>query len=95
MSSYPVVTHAAPGGAGRAWHACRVATKPPASTFVLVIGIMATASSFGDVIIFTPRWYWYMIPVVIALPEVGILFHRWQRRRQLRRDLRTTLQELG
>jgi len=72
-----------------------VSTTAPASTYVLVCGIMAAFWAFGIVLIFTPPWYWYMIPVAIALPVVGILVRRWQVRHQMRRELQAAMQELG
>ncbi len=72
-----------------------VASSAPASTYVLVVGIVATVSSFGIVAIFTPPWYWYSITLALALPEIVILAGRWARRRRMRAELRATLEELG
>lgn len=71
-----------------------MSTTAPASTYVLVIGIMATFSAFGIVLIFTPPWYYYMIPVAIAIPELVILARRWQARQRMRRQLREAMEEL-
>jgi hypothetical protein len=71
-----------------------VAENAPASTYALVVGVMATFCAFGTVLIFTPPWYWYLIPVALAIPVVVILARRWARRRQLKRDLAGTLSEL-
>jgi hypothetical protein len=72
-----------------------VSTTAPASTYVLVIGIMATFSAFGIVLIFTPPWYFFMIPVALAVPEIVILLRRWQARLQMRRQLQAAMEELG
>lgn len=56
---------------------------------------MATFSAFGIVLIFTPPWYYYMIPVAIAIPELVILAQRWQARQRMRRALQAAMQELG
>jgi hypothetical protein len=55
---------------------------------------MATFCSFGIVLIFTPPWYWYLIPTAFAIPVIVILAHRWAHRRALKRDLAGTLSEL-
>ncbi len=56
---------------------------------------MATVSSFGIVVIFTPPWYWYAIPAACAVPEIVILAQRWAKRRRLQRELQAALEELG
>ena len=71
-----------------------MAENAPASTYVLVVGVMATFCSFGIVLIFTPPLYWYLIPTAFAIPVIVILAHRWARRRALKRDLAGTLSEL-
>jgi len=71
-----------------------VSTTAPASTYVLVVGIMAAFSAFGIVLIFTPPWYWFMIPVALALPVLVILLRRWQVRQQMRRELAEAMQQL-
>jgi membrane protein implicated in regulation of membrane protease activity len=71
-----------------------VAERAPASTYVLVVGVMATFAAFGDVLIFTPPWYWYLIPAALAVPVIVILARRWLRRRRLKRELAGTLSEL-
>lgn len=72
-----------------------MATSAPASTYVLVVFMVATVSSFGIVTIFTPPLYWYSITLALALPEIVILARRWARRRRMRAELRATLEELG
>lgn len=67
----------------------------PASTYVMVTGVMATLVSFGIVVIFQPAWYWYLIPVALAIPEIVILFRRWVRRRRIQAELRATIEQLG
>ncbi len=71
-----------------------MSTTAPASTYILVVGIMATFSAFGIVLMFTPPWYFFMIPVALALPELVILFQRWQRRQKMRRELQAAMEEL-
>lgn len=73
----------------------RVTTTAPASTYAMVIGVMATLVSFGVVVIFQPVWYWYMIPVVLAIPEIVILIQRWARRQRIRAEMRATIEQLG
>lgn len=81
--------------AGLGWHAVRVSGSLPTSTYVLVIGIIATLSSFGIVVIFLPPWYWYMITVALAIPEIVILAERWIRRQRIKAEMRATLEQLG
>ena len=71
-----------------------MSTTAPASTYVLVIGIMATFWAFGIVLIFTPPWYYYMIPIALFIPELVILVRRWQARQRMRRQLRAAMEEL-
>ncbi len=70
-------------------------TTAPPSTYILVVGIMATFASFGIVLIFTPPWYWFMIPVALALPEVVILLRRAAARHRLRQSLRESIRGIG
>lgn len=77
------------------WHAGGVSTTAPASTYILVIGIMATFWAFGIVLIFTPPWYYFMIPVALAIPELVILYRRWQARARMRRELQAAMEELS
>lgn len=70
-------------------------TTAPASTYVLVLGMVATLWAFGIVVIFLPPWYWYLIPAVLAVPEIVILAQRWARRQRLKNELRATLEQLG
>jgi hypothetical protein len=72
-----------------------VTTSAPASTYVLVAGMLATLWSFGIVVIFTPPWFYYFIPVVLAIPELVILAHRYTVRRQMRRELQAAIEEVG
>ena len=88
-SSLPV---AAPGD--DKWQAGTVAEHAPASTYVLVVGVMTTFASFGIVLIFTPPWYWYLIPVAFAMPVIAILARRWVRHRAMKRELAGTLSGL-
>ncbi len=64
-----------------------MSTHAPAATYILVIDIMATFWAFGTVLIFTPPWYFYAIPVVMIIPTVVILARRWARRRRLKAEL--------
>jgi membrane protein implicated in regulation of membrane protease activity len=66
----------------------------PASTYVLVVGVMATFAAFGIVLIFTPPWYWYLIPLAFATPVIVILARRWAKRRAMKRELASTLSGL-
>lgn len=70
-------------------------TSAPAATYVLVIGIMATFTSFGIVFSFTAPWYLFMIPVALAVPEIVILARRWQARQRMRRELQEAVQDLA
>lgn len=85
-----------PGGQGPTggWHSGGVAEHAPASTYVLVVGVMATFAAFGIVLIFTPPWYWFLIPAALAIPEIVILAARWARRRRIKRELAGALSEL-
>ncbi|HET8590510.1 MAG TPA: hypothetical protein VFM01_12825 [Nakamurella sp.] len=67
----------------------------PAATYVLVIGVMATFISFGIVFSFTAPWYWFLIPVALAIPEIVILSGRWRARQRMRRDLQQAVQDLS
>lgn len=73
----------------------RVTTTAPASTYVLVIGVMATLVSFGIVAIFTPPLIWFLIPVAFAIPEVVILTQRYVRRQRAKAEMRSTIEQLG
>lgn len=64
-----------------------VPTHAPAVTYVLVLDVMATFCAFGTVLIFTPPWYFYLIPVVLIIPTVVILSRRWIHRRRLKAEL--------
>ncbi|MEO7126483.1 MAG: hypothetical protein ABI382_06450 [Nakamurella sp.] len=71
-------------------------TTPPASTYVLLIGMMTTMVSFGVVIIFRSSLSWYlMIPVAFAIPEVVILIQRYLRRQRVKAEMRATIEQLG
>lgn len=76
------------------WQAGHVAEHAPASTYVLVVGVMATFSAFGIVLIFTPPWYFYLIPLALATPVIVILARRWVRHRAMKRELAGTLSGL-
>lgn len=67
----------------------------PASTYILVVGIVATFCAFGTVVIFLPPWEWYLIPVACALPVVTILALRWLKHRRMRSEMQATLAQLG
>jgi hypothetical protein len=56
---------------------------------------MATLVSFGVVVIFQPLWYWYLIPVALAIPEMAILTQRWLRRQRVKAEMRATIEQLG
>lgn len=70
-------------------------TTAPASTYLMVIGVMATLVSFGVVVIFQPAAVWYLIPAVLAVPEIIILIQRWLRRQRIKTEMRETLEQLG
>jgi hypothetical protein len=72
-----------------------VTATAPASTYALVIGVMATLVSFGVVVIFQPLWYWYLIPAALAIPVVVILTGRWLRRQRAKAEMRATIEQLG
>lgn len=67
----------------------------PASTYILVVAVMAAFASFGTVLIFTPSWYWYLIPTAFAVVALAIVGRRWQVRHHARQQLRTTIEGLG
>lgn len=77
------------------WHPGGVSTSAPTSTYVLVVGIMVTFAAFGIVFSFDPPWYWFMIPLALAVPEVVILVRRWQARQRIRRELQAAVEELA
>jgi hypothetical protein len=56
---------------------------------------MATFISFGIVFSFTAPWYWFLIPVALAIPEIVILSGRWRARQRMRRDLQQAVQDLS
>lgn len=70
-------------------------TTAPASTYVMVTGVIATLVSFGIVVIFQPLWYWYLIPAALAIPEVVILIQRWRSRQRIKAEMRATIEQLG
>lgn len=72
-----------------------MSTNAPASSYVIIVSIIATFCTFGWVVIFLPAWYWYLIPVACAVPALVVLAQRWIRRQRIKRDLRSTLAELG
>jgi hypothetical protein len=61
----------------------------------MVTGVIATLVSFGIVVIFQPLWYWYLIPVALAIPEVVILIQRWRSRQRIKAEMRATIEQLG
>jgi hypothetical protein len=94
VSYSPVAYRTAPRPPQR-WQAERVTATAPASTYALVIGVMATLVSFGVVVIFQPLWYWYLIPAALAIPVVVILTGRWLRRQRAKAEMRATIEQLG
>jgi hypothetical protein len=94
LSYSPVAYRTAPRLPQR-WQAEQVTTTAPASTYALVIGVMATLVSFGVVVIFQPLWYWYLIPAALAIPVVVILTGRWLRRQRVKAEMRATIEQLG
>jgi hypothetical protein len=61
----------------------------------MVVGIVATLSSFGITVIFLPPWYWYLITVALAIPEVVVLVRRWVHRQHVKAEMRATIEQLG
>ena len=66
----------------------------PATTYVLVSGVMAVFISFGIVFSLSLHWYYFLIPVVLAIPVLVILGARWSKRQQAKRAIAGSLDRL-